>query len=71
MQFPADEFPLLSALTVLAALDECALDFDLGSQQMLPLGPGAIPVGLKSDRIEPELKFAMRVAAQRAVVVEV
>ena len=38
---------------------------------MLPLVPGAIPVGLESDRIEPELKFATRIAAQRTVVVEV
>ena len=38
---------------------------------MLPLVPGAIPVSLEGDRIEPELKFAMRVAAQCPVVVEV
>jgi len=41
--FTGNELPLLTTFAVLAALYECALDLDLGSQQMLPLIPCAVP----------------------------
>src|ERR1019366_895536 len=41
--FTGNELPLLTTFTVLAALYERAPDLDLGSQQMLPLIPGAVP----------------------------
>src|SRR5271157_4020750 len=41
--FPGNELPLLTTLAVFAALYERAFDLDLGSQQMLPLIPGAVP----------------------------
>src|SRR5271157_2818989 len=51
--FPGNELPLLPALAVLAALYERALDLDFGSQQMLPLIPGAVPESMEGGWIEP------------------
>ena len=69
--FPSHQFPLAITLPVFARLDECALNLDLASQQMLPLVPSAVPMSLEGDGIEPELKFATRIAAQCQVVVEI
>src|SRR5271169_309821 len=69
--FPGNEFPLLTTLTVFAALHECALDLDLGSQQMLPLIPGTVPEGMQGGWVEPQLQLAPHVAAQCPVVIEI
>src|SRR5271166_695294 len=52
---PGNEFPLPAAFAVFAALHECALDLDLGSQQMLPLIPGTVPEGMQGGWVKPQL----------------
>src|SRR5271165_6006538 len=69
--FPGNELPLLTTLAVFAALYERALELDLGSQQMLPLVPGAVPWCVQDGLIEPEFQLTTRVAAQCPVVVEI
>src|SRR5271166_5640421 len=71
--FPGHEFPLLTTFAVLAALYERALDLDLdlGSQQMLPLIPRAIPDCMQDGWIEPQLQLATHVAAECPVIVEI
>src|SRR5208283_5494296 len=69
--FPGDQTPLLPTLAVLAALYERSLDLDLGSQQMLPLIPCAVPDCMKGGWVEPEFQLATHVAAQCPVVVEI
>src|SRR5271157_4757769 len=44
---PGYKFPRPASFAVFAALYERALDPDLGSQQMLPLIPGAVPEGIQ------------------------
>src|SRR5271165_4982044 len=62
--FPGDEIPLLPTLAVLAALYERRSELDLGSQQMLPLIPGAIPKCMEDGWVQPQLQLATHVAAQ-------
>src|SRR5271165_3041058 len=69
--FPGNELPLLTALAVLAALYERALDLDLCSQQMLPLVPGTVPECMQDCWIEPELQLSTHVAAECPVIVEI
>ena len=69
--FPGNEFPLLTTFAVLAALYEGAFDLDLGSQQMLPLIPGAVPECMQGGWVEPELQLAAHVAAECPVIVEI
>src|SRR5271166_1877760 len=69
--FPVNEVPSLTTFAVLAASYERALDFDLASQQMLPLIPGAIPECMEGGWVEPEFQLAARVAAQCPVVIEI
>src|SRR5271165_4086635 len=69
--FPGNELPLLTTLAVFAAMYERALDFDLCSQQMLPLVPCAVPECMQDRWIEPELQLAAHVAAQCPVIVEI
>src|SRR5271157_1100445 len=61
----------LTAFAVLAALYERSLDLDLGSQQMLPLIPCAVPECMQGRWVEPKLQLATHVAAQCPVVVEI
>ena len=44
-----------ATFAVFAALHECALDLDLGSQQMLPLIPGTVPEGMQGGWVQPQL----------------
>ena len=69
--FPGDEIPLLPTPSVLAALYERSLNLDLGSQQMLPLIPCAVPECMQGRWVEPKLQLATYVAAQCPVVVEI
>ena len=68
--FPGDAMPLLPTLAVLAALYERALNLDLGSQEMFPLIPGAVPECMEGGRIEPQLELATHVAADCSVIVK-
>src|SRR5271169_4246005 len=70
-RFPGNELPLSVTLAVLAALYERSLDLDLGSQQMLPLIPCAVPECMQGRWVEPKLQLATHVAAQCPVVVEI
>src|SRR5271157_895234 len=69
--FPGNELPLLTTLAVFAAMYERAFDLDLGSQQMLPLIPGAVPECMQDGRIKPQLQLAAHVAAKCPVIVEI
>src|SRR5271165_851331 len=69
--FPGNELPLLTTLAVFAALYERAFDLDLGSQQMLPLVPSAVPECMQGGGVEPQLQLAAHVAAQCPVIVEI
>src|SRR3974390_43173 len=69
--FPGNELPLLTTLTVFAALYERALNLDFGPQQMLPLVPRAVPECMQEGRVEPELQRATHVAAQCLVAEEI
>jgi len=62
-RLPVDELPRAPTLAILAAPYERALDLNLGSQQMLPLIPGAVPECMEGGWIEPQLELATRVAA--------
>src|SRR5271167_4283706 len=69
--FPGNELPLAVTFAVLTALYKRALDINLGSQQMLPLIPGAIPECMEDGWVEPEFQLAAHIAAQCSVVVEI
>src|SRR5208337_3193543 len=68
---PGHQFPVAATFAVSAALHKRALDLDFGSQQMLPLIPGAIPECMEGGWVEPELQLATHVAAECPVIVEV
>src|SRR5208337_2375179 len=61
---PGNELPLLTTLAIFAALYERAFDLDLGSQQMLPLIPGAIPECMEDGWVEPQLQLAPHVICE-------
>ena len=67
---PGHEIPFPTPLAVYTALDKRPFNLDLGFQQVLPLVPRAIPIGVEAGRIEPELKLATHIAAQCPVLVE-
>src|SRR5208337_4841429 len=69
--FPGNDLPLLTTLAVFTAMYERAFDLDLGSQQMLPRVPCAVPECMQDRWIEPELQLAAHVAAQCPVIVEI
>ena len=70
-RFPGNQFPLLTTFAVLAALYERALDLDLGSQQVLPLVPRAVPECMQDGWIKPKLQLAAHVAASCPIIVEI
>ena len=69
--FPNDQLPVAIALPVFAAAHEGAFHFQPGTQQVLPSVPTWVPHGVHDGGIDPELKVAAYVAAQRPVVIEI
>jgi hypothetical protein len=39
------------------------VDLDLGPQQMLPLIPGGVPLGMQESGIEPQFELAAHIPA--------
>src|SRR2546428_10325293 len=68
---PLDQVPLAASVTVLARLDECSPQFDLGAQQVFPLIPSGIPNDWHGRLVERDLKFSPGVAVECAVIVEI
>src|SRR6266571_7866086 len=58
-------------MMILARLDECSPQLDLGSEQVFPLVPSCIPKDWHGRLIEHDLKFSPGVAVECAVVVEI
>src|SRR5207244_3826611 len=69
--FPLNQLPLAALPAILARLDECSLQFDLGAQQVFPLVPRGIPNDWHGRLVEYDLKFSPGVAVGCAVVVEI
>ena len=68
---PGHEIPFPTPLAVYTALDKRPFNLDLGFQQVLPLVPRAIPIGVEAGRIEPELELATHIAAQSLVIIKI
>src|SRR5437016_838225 len=68
---PHDQLPLVALATILARLDECSPQFDLGAQQVFPLIPSGIPNDWHGRLVKYDFKFSPGIAIDCAVVVEI
>src|SRR5437870_4132733 len=68
---PLDQLPLAALMMILARLDECSPQLDLGSEQVFPLVPSCIPNDWHGRLVEYDFKFPPNIAVDGAIAVEV
>src|SRR5439155_3385750 len=68
---PLDQLPLAALPAILARLDECSPQFDLGAQQVFPLIPSGIPNDWHGRLVKYDFKFSPSIAVNGTIAVEV
>src|SRR6266567_8025014 len=68
---PHDQLPLVALATILARLDECSPQFDLGPEQVFPLIPSGIPNDWHGRLVDYNFESSPNVAVNGAIAVEV